>query len=162
MYPVLLFCVYLLFFYGSTKSDENNCGLSSQVLKHAFVSMNIKKSGFHRELVTTVEFSPEAPNRLRILLSYRFPSGLYIDPYQLAPPKEDLDLQVLLNSAIDVETPAHMSAGFTALVYTSPFSSTSQHCGCTMHICQYKHVPVDQHSEFAGAQTCNSGDATWG
>ncbi|XP_046906054.1 phosphatidylinositol-glycan biosynthesis class X protein isoform X4 [Hypomesus transpacificus] len=139
MYPVLLFCVYLLFFYGSTKSDENNCGLSSQVLKHAFVSMNIKKSGFHR-----------------------FPSGLYIDPYQLAPPKEDLDLQVLLNSAIDVETPAHMSAGFTALVYTSPFSSTSQHCGCTMHICQYKHVPVDQHSEFAGAQTCNSGDATWG
>ncbi|XP_067086795.1 phosphatidylinositol-glycan biosynthesis class X protein isoform X1 [Osmerus mordax] len=119
MYPVLLICVYLNFFYGSTKSDENNCGLSRQVLKHAFVSMNIKKSGFHRELVTTVEFSPEAPNRLRILLSYRFPSGLYIDPYQLAPQKEDQDLQVLLNSAIDVETPAHMSAGFTALVYMS-------------------------------------------
>ncbi|XP_067086797.1 phosphatidylinositol-glycan biosynthesis class X protein isoform X3 [Osmerus mordax] len=96
MYPVLLICVYLNFFYGSTKSDENNCGLSRQVLKHAFVSMNIKKSGFHR-----------------------FPSGLYIDPYQLAPQKEDQDLQVLLNSAIDVETPAHMSAGFTALVYMS-------------------------------------------
>lgn len=118
MYPILVnICAVSLFIYGSTKADDNNCVLSRKILEHALVAMDIVKSGFHRELVTTVEVGPEAPNGLGVLLSHSLPSGVYMDPYQLASLKEDSGLQVLLNSSIDVEAPAHMSPGVTALVF---------------------------------------------
>ncbi|XP_010870164.2 phosphatidylinositol-glycan biosynthesis class X protein [Esox lucius] len=107
--------VYLVLF-GSTRA-ENNCGLSRTWLETLSVTVDIKKNGFHRELVTTIGFSPGSLDGLEALLVYRLPSGIYIDPYQLASLKEDTGLQVLLSSPVDLEAPAHLSKKVTIFVY---------------------------------------------
>ncbi|KAJ7992929.1 hypothetical protein DPEC_G00267170 [Dallia pectoralis] len=104
------------FIFGSTRA-ENNCGLSRTWLETVSVTMDIRKNGFHRELVTTVDFSPGFPDGLEALLVYSLPNGIYIDPYQLASLKEEAGLQVLLSSPVDLEAPAHMSEKATTFVY---------------------------------------------
>ncbi|KAM9358021.1 phosphatidylinositol-glycan biosynthesis class X protein [Symphorus nematophorus] len=69
------------------------------------------------EVVTTVEFSLDALNGVRVLLVHRWPRGVYLDPYQLASLSDQSDWQILLDSAIDLEVPAHKTSGFTAYVY---------------------------------------------
>ncbi|XP_071371682.1 phosphatidylinositol-glycan biosynthesis class X protein [Centroberyx affinis] len=103
-----------------TETDEKNeniCVLLKQWLDSTSVSMEINKQGFHREVVTTVEFSPDGPNGLKVLLVHRWPRGIYVDPYQLASLSDHSDWQVLLGSAIDLEVPAHKTEGFVTLVY---------------------------------------------
>lgn len=51
---------------------------------------------FPRETVTIVELSPDVVSGARVLLVYRWPSGVYVDPYQLAFLREQRDWQVRL------------------------------------------------------------------
>lgn len=49
---------------------------------------------YFREVVTTVELSPDVPRGIRVLLVHRWPRGVYIDPYQLASLSDQSDWQV--------------------------------------------------------------------
>ncbi|XP_076582480.1 phosphatidylinositol-glycan biosynthesis class X protein [Chaetodon auriga] len=100
--------------------NENHCGLLKQLLESSLVSVEINKKGFHREAVTTVELSPDVISGLRVLLVHRWPRGVYLDPYQLASLSGQIDWQILLDSAIDLEVPAHKTSGFVTYVYPTP------------------------------------------
>ncbi|XP_029905908.1 phosphatidylinositol-glycan biosynthesis class X protein isoform X2 [Myripristis murdjan] len=119
---------FLLFFtlaclstcYCRTENDEkaeSMCGLLRQSLTSTSVSVEIDKKGFHRDVVTTVEFSPDGPSDLQALVVHKWPRGIYVDPYQLASLSEHTDWQVLLDSAIDLEVPAHKTVGLVAFVF---------------------------------------------
>ncbi|XP_070817310.1 phosphatidylinositol-glycan biosynthesis class X protein [Chaetodon trifascialis] len=99
------------------EKNENHCGLLKQLLESSVVSVEINKKGFHREAVTTVDLSPDVISGLRVLLVHRWPRGVYLDPYQLASLSGQTDWQILLDSAIDLEVPAHKTSGFVTYVY---------------------------------------------
>lgn len=104
-------------FIEKGEKNENHCGFLKQWLETATVSVEIGKKGFHREVVTTVELSPDVLSDVRVLLVHRWPSGVYVDPYQLASLSDHSDWQILLDSAIDLEVPAHKTSGFVTYVY---------------------------------------------
>ncbi|TSK53746.1 Serine/threonine-protein kinase PAK 2 [Bagarius yarrelli] len=81
--------------------------------------MKLTKKGFHRDLFYEVQHEPTS-NPVKALLLHRLPNGVYMDQYQLADLREEMELQVLLNSALDLESPAHVSPTFSALVFLSP------------------------------------------
>ncbi|XP_056235199.1 phosphatidylinositol-glycan biosynthesis class X protein [Seriola aureovittata] len=99
------------------EKTESHCDLLKQWLESTSVSVEISKKGFHRELITTVDLSPDVLSGVRVLLVHRWPRGVYIDPYQLASLRDQSDWQILLDSAIDLEVPAHKTSGFVTYVY---------------------------------------------
>ncbi|MBN3325550.1 PIGX protein, partial [Atractosteus spatula] len=99
------------------QSGEERCGFTRQWLESLTVSRELRKNGFHRELVTSVCCGLGSPKNLHFLLVERLPKGIYIDPYQLTSEQHDTGLQVLLDTEIDVEAPAYISSAFSALVY---------------------------------------------
>ncbi|XP_054458079.1 phosphatidylinositol-glycan biosynthesis class X protein [Anoplopoma fimbria] len=105
------------FIEKDVKQNESHCGLLKQWLASSLVSLEINKKGFHREVVTSVELSPDVLSGVRVLLVHRWPRGVFVDPYQLASLSEHGDWQLLLDSAIDLEVPAHKTAGFVTYVY---------------------------------------------
>ncbi|XP_038572391.1 phosphatidylinositol-glycan biosynthesis class X protein [Micropterus salmoides] len=102
------------------EKNENQCGPLKQLLESSLVSVEVSKKGFHREVVTTVELSTDVLSGLRVLLVHRWPRGVYIDPYQLASLNDQNDWQILLDSTIDLEVPAHKTSGFVTYVYPTP------------------------------------------
>ncbi|XP_044054252.1 phosphatidylinositol-glycan biosynthesis class X protein [Siniperca chuatsi] len=106
------------------EKNENHCGLLKQCLESSLVSVEINKKGFHREVVTTVVLSPDVLSGLRVLLVHRWPRGVYVDPYQLASLSDQTDWQILLDSSIDLEVPAHKTSGFVTYVYPTPDGPT--------------------------------------
>ncbi|XP_026864225.1 phosphatidylinositol-glycan biosynthesis class X protein [Electrophorus electricus] len=104
--------------HGASQKGSVSCGLASTWLESVVLSINIVKEGFHRELVFEIRHD-HAPCDVQVLLVQGLPSGVYIDQYQLASLREDTGLQVLLDSAVDVEDPAYASSGFSAMVYLS-------------------------------------------
>ncbi|XP_017334116.1 phosphatidylinositol-glycan biosynthesis class X protein isoform X2 [Ictalurus punctatus] len=84
-------------FSGASQEDGVGCGFTSSWLESVVMSMKLTKQGFHR-----------------------LPNGVYMDQYQLADLREEMGLQVLLDSALDLEAPAHVSSAFSALVFLSP------------------------------------------
>ncbi|XP_077391583.1 phosphatidylinositol-glycan biosynthesis class X protein [Festucalex cinctus] len=108
---ILLTCHYL------TVKGENSCAARKQWLQSTAISQQIKNKGFHREVETTVEVQPGASREVRVLLLHTWPSGVYVDPYQLAFLSDAVDWQILVDSAIDLEMPAHKASGFVTYVY---------------------------------------------
>uniref|UniRef100_A0A8C9XW19 Phosphatidylinositol-glycan biosynthesis class X protein n=1 Tax=Sander lucioperca TaxID=283035 RepID=A0A8C9XW19_SANLU len=121
--------------------NENHCGLLKQWLKSSLVSVEIVKEGFHREVVTTVELSPDVLSDVRVLLVHRWPRGVFVDPYQLASLSDQSDWQILLDSAIDLEVPAHKTVGFVTYVYPSPDGPTPRLLKVTIPIHGRYHEP---------------------
>ncbi|XP_053178287.1 phosphatidylinositol-glycan biosynthesis class X protein [Scomber japonicus] len=99
------------------EENENHCGFLKQGRETTSVSVEISNKGFHRDVVTTVELSPDGLSGVTVLLVHRWPSGVYVDPYQLASLRDHSDWQILLDSAIDLEVPAHKTSGFVTYVY---------------------------------------------
>ncbi|XP_034386380.1 phosphatidylinositol-glycan biosynthesis class X protein [Cyclopterus lumpus] len=105
------------FIQKDVKKDESHCGLLKQWLESSLVSVELTKTGFHREVVTTVELGPGVLSGVRVVLVQRWPRGVYVDPYQLASLSEQSNWQILIDSAIDLEVPAHKTEGFVTYVY---------------------------------------------
>ncbi|XP_029938855.1 phosphatidylinositol-glycan biosynthesis class X protein [Salarias fasciatus] len=120
---LLLFSVFasLSTCHYVAEKDENqdHCHLMRQWTESSSVSVELRKNGFHRELVTTVDLRPGAISSVKVLLVHRWPRSVYIDPFQIASLSEQLKLQILLDSAIDLEVPAHKTSGFVTYVYPS-------------------------------------------
>ncbi|KAM3619110.1 uncharacterized protein V6R79_003163 [Siganus canaliculatus] len=100
-----------------SENYESPCDLLKQWLESSQLSVEINKKGFHRELITTVELSPDVLSGIRVLLVHRWPRGVYLDPYQLASLNDHSNWQILLDSAIDLEVPAHKTSGFVSYTY---------------------------------------------
>ncbi|KAE8294544.1 hypothetical protein D5F01_LYC07498 [Larimichthys crocea] len=94
-----------------TGNDENHCGLLKRLLESSRVSVEINKKGFHREAVTTVELSPDVL------------SG------------------ILLDSAIDLELPAHKTSGFVTYVYPTVDGPTPRLLKVTIPVHGRYHKP---------------------
>ncbi|KAM9386171.1 phosphatidylinositol-glycan biosynthesis class X protein [Pholidichthys leucotaenia] len=136
LFRVISVLVYLSACHCPVAKGENEhpCGLLKQSLESASVLVELSRKGFHRELITTVKLRPDELGDVTFLLVYRFPRGVYVDPYQLASLIDQSNWQILLNSAIDLEAPAHKTSGFVAYVY--PF-----YCGPTASVLKIK-IPV--------------------
>ncbi|XP_029285794.1 phosphatidylinositol-glycan biosynthesis class X protein [Cottoperca gobio] len=106
------------------EKNANHCDLLKQWLESSLVSVEIIKKGFHRDVVTTVELSRDVLSGVRVLLVHRWPRGVYVDPYQLASLRDQSDWKILLDSAIDLEVPAHETSGFVTYVYPTPDGPT--------------------------------------
>ncbi|XP_041862284.1 phosphatidylinositol-glycan biosynthesis class X protein [Melanotaenia boesemani] len=98
---------------------QDHCGLLKQYLEASTVSVELTKRGFHRDLINTVELGPDTLGDVRVLLVHRWPSGVYVDPYQLAFMSDQRDWQILFDSTIDLEMPAHKTSGFLTYIYPS-------------------------------------------
>ncbi|TKS75057.1 Phosphatidylinositol-glycan biosynthesis class X protein [Collichthys lucidus] len=124
-----------------TGNDENHCGLLKRLLESSRVSVEINKKGFHREAVTTVELSPDVLSGVRVLLVHRWPRGVYLDPYQLASLSDESDWRILLDSAIDLELPAHKTSGFVTYVYPTVDGPTPRLLKVTIPVHGRYHEP---------------------
>ncbi|KAL6107521.1 pigx [Pungitius sinensis] len=111
-------CLSACYCFITTAVEENHCDLLKQ-LQSSRLSVQVTKKGFHRELLTTVQLSPDVPSGLRVLLLHRWPRGVYVDPFQLASLSEQSDWQMSLDSAVDLEAAAHQTEGFLTHVYPS-------------------------------------------
>ncbi|GAA6104051.1 phosphatidylinositol-glycan biosynthesis class X protein isoform X1 [Tachysurus ichikawai] len=115
----LLNCVVIVLCFIVCRASQNDgvgCAFASSWLESVVLSMKLNKHGFHRDLFYEVRHEPTS-HPVQALLVHKLPSGVYMDPYQLADLREEMGLQVLLNSALDLESPAHVSSSFSALVF---------------------------------------------
>uniref|UniRef100_A0A1A8NT77 Phosphatidylinositol-glycan biosynthesis class X protein n=2 Tax=Nothobranchius TaxID=28779 RepID=A0A1A8NT77_9TELE len=143
MYFIVLFTLAFLSTCCFVKNDDDqdHCDLFRQWLDSSTVSMELGKRGFHRELTTTVELRPNVLHDISVLLLYRWPNGVYVDPYQLASLSAHNDWQILLDSSIDLEVPAHKTLGFLSYVYPSNAGSTSSLLKATIPVHGRYHEP---------------------
>ncbi|XP_034003275.1 phosphatidylinositol-glycan biosynthesis class X protein [Trematomus bernacchii] len=129
-------------FIERDEKNENHCGLLLQHwIESSLVSMEIIKRGFHREVETTVELSPDVHSGVRVLLLHRWPRGVYVDPYQLASLSDLSDWKIILDSTIDLEGPAHKTTGFVTFVYPTPDGPTPTLLKVTIPIHGRYHEP---------------------
>lgn len=123
------------------EEDQDHCVVLKHCLESSSVSVELSKKGFHREVITTVEFKPDLLINVRVLLVHRWPRGIYVDPYQLASLSEQLDWKILLDSAIDLELPAHKTSGFVTYVYPSSVEPTPRLLKITIPVHGRYHEP---------------------
>uniref|UniRef100_A0A3P9QAB7 Phosphatidylinositol-glycan biosynthesis class X protein n=1 Tax=Poecilia reticulata TaxID=8081 RepID=A0A3P9QAB7_POERE len=112
-----------------------------QWLESSSVSLELSKKGFHREVTTTVELRPTTLSGASILLLYRWPNGVFVDPYQLASLGDQSNFEILLDSAIDLEVPAHMTSGFLTFVFPSHTGSAPSFLKLTIPVHGRYHKP---------------------
>ncbi|XP_060887682.1 phosphatidylinositol-glycan biosynthesis class X protein [Labrus mixtus] len=141
--------------HGSIDEDEkkeNHCDVLKQLLESSAVAVELRKNGFHRELVTSVELSPDDLRWVRVLLVHRWPRGVYVDPYQLASLSDHRDWQILINSAIDLELPAHKTSGFITYVYPAPDGPTPRLIKVTIPVHTRYHKPSFDGEAFTAVE----------
>lgn len=109
---------YLSICHSSVTQDASgDCSSLNYLNSRPDVSVEIKKHGFHRELDTVVhQFNPSGLWS-GVLLLYSWPKDIFVDPFQLASLSNQSNWEILLDSAIDLEVPAHKSSGFISYLY---------------------------------------------
>lgn len=109
--------IIVLLFQSCLSSDKRSCGQILVERKH-------NKPGFHRDLVTFVEWDilsnfDDDSNQLdcQLLLVEHFPSGIYIDPDQIKNEVEFGGPEVLTTETINVESLAHHASSHKIFVF---------------------------------------------
>ncbi|KAK7889570.1 hypothetical protein WMY93_025130 [Mugilogobius chulae] len=131
--------MYLLMFFILACSLTCHCshdqGASDDCnyLERITVSMELQKTGFHRELVTTVQFKNIGLFD-KILLVHTWPKDIYVDPFQLASLGDQRNWEMLLDSTIDLEMPAHKSPQFDTYLFPHLEELTSGQINLTIPI----------------------------
>uniref|UniRef100_A0A3P9HC43 Phosphatidylinositol-glycan biosynthesis class X protein n=1 Tax=Oryzias latipes TaxID=8090 RepID=A0A3P9HC43_ORYLA len=129
-------CVYLI---KEGNGDQEPCFFLKGLQPSLYVELSPK--GFHRDVVTTVELGSETPADVRALLVYRWPRDVYVDPYQVASLSHQRGWQMLFNTAIDLEEPAHRTSEFSTYVYPSHAGPTPNPLKVTIPIHGRYHKP---------------------
>ncbi|CAG10935.1 unnamed protein product [Tetraodon nigroviridis] len=111
---------------GKEEKNENQCDLLKKSLESSSVWVEITKKGFHRQVETTVELSLGVLTGVQVMLLYRWPRGVYLDPYQIASLHKQSNWKILIDSATDLESPAHKTRGFVTYVYPIPEGPTAR------------------------------------
>ncbi|NXJ12851.1 PIGX protein, partial [Odontophorus gujanensis] len=94
------------------------------------VSQELLKEGFHRELLLKAELDAagRGAGGCTVAARTRLPSGVYVDPYELASlQRHNVTKAVLIPDAVDVEAPEYSSTELTAVLYLQPDPHCS-HC----------------------------------
>ncbi|XP_008280181.1 phosphatidylinositol-glycan biosynthesis class X protein [Stegastes partitus] len=144
MYSILLSvfaCLSTCYCLVAKAENRDHCLLLKQWLESSSVAVELSKKGFHREVITTVELKPDVLSDVRVLLVHRWPRGVYVDPYQLASLSDQHDWKILLDSAIDLELPAHKTSGFVTYVYPSHIGPTPRPLKVTIPVHGRYHEP---------------------
>ncbi|XP_029471026.1 phosphatidylinositol-glycan biosynthesis class X protein [Rhinatrema bivittatum] len=86
------------------------------------LTREVLNDGFHRDLISKMELGAiiEHTADCRVMIKERLPSGLYVDPYQLASMQQHNVTEVLILDSIDVEAPEYLSMEHTLFVYAKP------------------------------------------
>ncbi|XP_029683501.1 phosphatidylinositol-glycan biosynthesis class X protein isoform X2 [Takifugu rubripes] len=121
---LLLFCLPSCQCLNEKEQSEDQCDLLKRSLESSSVLVEITKEGFHRQVETTIELSLGLSTGIQVMLLYRWPRGVYLDPYQIASLRDQRKWQILIDSAIDLELPAHKTQGFVTYVYPIPEGPT--------------------------------------
>ncbi|XP_019506351.1 PREDICTED: phosphatidylinositol-glycan biosynthesis class X protein [Hipposideros armiger] len=80
----------------------------------------VLKDGFHRDLVIKVKFgeSIEDLQTCRILIKHYIPTGLFVDPYELASLQErNITEAVMVSENYNIEAPNYLSKESEVLIY---------------------------------------------
>ncbi|EHA97837.1 Phosphatidylinositol-glycan biosynthesis class X protein, partial [Heterocephalus glaber] len=80
----------------------------------------VLKDGFHRDLLIKVKFgeSTEDLQTCRLLIKQSIPTGLFVDPYELASFQEkNITEAVMVSENFNIETPSYLSKESEVLIY---------------------------------------------
>uniref|UniRef100_A0A2R8P8B6 Phosphatidylinositol-glycan biosynthesis class X protein n=1 Tax=Callithrix jacchus TaxID=9483 RepID=A0A2R8P8B6_CALJA len=80
----------------------------------------VLKDGFHRDLLIKVKFGEgiEDLQRCRLLIKQNIPTGLFVDPYELASLRErNITEAMMVSENFDVEAPNYLSKESEVLIY---------------------------------------------
>ncbi|XP_025123045.1 phosphatidylinositol-glycan biosynthesis class X protein [Bubalus bubalis] len=80
----------------------------------------VLKDGFHRDLLTKVKFgeSIEDLQTCRLLIKQYIPTGLFVDPYELASLRErNITEAVMVSENFNIEAPNYLSKESEVLIY---------------------------------------------
>ncbi|XP_028930812.1 phosphatidylinositol-glycan biosynthesis class X protein [Ornithorhynchus anatinus] len=114
--PLGAFAAFLLLAAAVTARQDVQSTCSETKL-----TQDLLKEGFHRDLLIEVELggSVEDTGSCRVLLKQEIPSGLYVDPFELASLEEDRTAEVsVVPDFVDVEAPEYLSKEFDIFIYT--------------------------------------------
>ncbi|XP_057887625.1 phosphatidylinositol-glycan biosynthesis class X protein isoform X2 [Melospiza georgiana] len=90
------------------------------------VTQELLKEGFHRDLLVKVELGEDAGG-CAVAAQVHLPSGIYVDPYELATLQQhNLTKAVLSPAAIDVEAPEYLAQAAVLLLFLEPESRCSR------------------------------------
>ncbi|XP_071106927.1 phosphatidylinositol-glycan biosynthesis class X protein-like isoform X2 [Haliotis cracherodii] len=95
---------------------------ATQKIGTPYLERQLHKNGFHRDLTTSVEWLVNPHHRgdiqnCGILLVEKLPPGIYVDPFQLSSRLQFGGPKVLVDAAVNIEMPAHLSPPHTLHVY---------------------------------------------
>ncbi|XP_029422032.1 phosphatidylinositol-glycan biosynthesis class X protein [Nannospalax galili] len=117
---LLLWAAGLVGWLAADFSDvPNGAGIratcSDIILRQEFL-----KDGFHRDLLIKVKFgeSIEGLQTCRLLIKHYIPTGLYVDPYELASLREkNITEAVMVSESFNIEAPNYLSKESEVLIY---------------------------------------------
>ncbi|XP_074819362.1 GPI alpha-1,4-mannosyltransferase I, stabilizing subunit [Natator depressus] len=87
------------------------------------VTQQLLKEGFHRDLLTKVELGAgdEAIGSCTVAIKEHLPTGLYVDPYELASLQQhNLTEALMFPDTVDVESPEYLATDLAIVVYMKP------------------------------------------
>ncbi|XP_074860082.1 GPI alpha-1,4-mannosyltransferase I, stabilizing subunit [Carettochelys insculpta] len=117
------------------------------------VTQQLLKEGFHRDLLTKVELDlgVEAMGSCTVAIKEHLPTGLYVDPYELASLQQHNLTEALMSpDTVDVESPEYVATELAILIYMKP-GPECDHCFKAMlpvH-CRYHRPGEDDGEAFA-------------
>uniref|UniRef100_A0A8B9V7B4 Phosphatidylinositol-glycan biosynthesis class X protein n=1 Tax=Anas zonorhyncha TaxID=75864 RepID=A0A8B9V7B4_9AVES len=86
----------------------------------AAVTQELLQEGFHRDLLVKVDLGEtgEWAGGCTVVARSHLPSGIYVDPYELASLQQhNLTKAVLIPDVVDVEAPEYSATGLVVLLY---------------------------------------------
>ncbi|XP_056649593.1 phosphatidylinositol-glycan biosynthesis class X protein isoform X2 [Monodelphis domestica] len=89
----------------------------------------IVKDGFHRDLLIKVKLGTSIENSptCSVLIKHHLPTGLYVDPYELASLQEhNVTEAMIIQNTVDLEAPEYLSKEFDVFVYAKSDSQCSE------------------------------------
>uniref|UniRef100_A0A452IM52 Phosphatidylinositol-glycan biosynthesis class X protein n=1 Tax=Gopherus agassizii TaxID=38772 RepID=A0A452IM52_9SAUR len=113
---ILIFRVSLLVCTAGNLSAQATC-------PDITVTQQLLKEGFHRDLLTKVELGAgdEAIGSCTVAIKEHLPTGLYVDPYELASLQQhNLTEALMIPDTVDVESPEYLATDLAIVVYTKP------------------------------------------
>lgn len=99
--------------FSAGKGVRATC--SEIILRQEFL-----KDGFHRDLLVKVKFgeSIEDLQTCRLLIKHYIPTGLFVDPYELASLRErNITEAVMVSESFNLEAPSYLSTESAVLIY---------------------------------------------
>ncbi|XP_038600450.1 phosphatidylinositol-glycan biosynthesis class X protein [Tachyglossus aculeatus] len=112
---MLVACAFLLSLSAHTDANQDVQSTCPEIQ----VTQDLLKEGFHRDLLIEVELggSVQDAGGCQVLLKQEIPSGLYVDPYELASLRESNTTEAtVVPDSVDVEAPEYLAEGLDVFI----------------------------------------------